>query len=257
LYVRGIFVGPGTRPRSAEDRRRHGARKRPFRMRQPPLIAYFRHEMANVWNKYVRNDRRGWERMYALNYGAKLASSEQSARHWVIAGIVAELGAARPHVLDVGCGCGTTYPHLRLRGVEYRGIDLSATAVAVARASYAQQAYCAFEVADFDTFVSELPYDVVILNEVLYYFPARRAADVLKKAHRLLRAPNGVLIVSMSHSLKSWLAWKACHVLPRAVKRVSVQSHGRSNRWTIAVFPREATPSRHAWAERSSPHVAG
>jgi SAM-dependent methyltransferase len=226
-------------------------------MNEAHVVSYLCHEMLNVWNKYVHNDRRGWERMYGSNYAAKLESREQSARYWVVAGMIAELPAAKPCVLDVGCGSGTTYAHLRRRGVDYRGIDLSEAAVAAARAASDGDPRPSFEVADFDSFSAEPVYDAVILNEVLYYFSAHRAAEMVIKAHGLLREPRSVLVVSMSHSLKSRLAWKACGVLPRPVRRVTVRSRASSSRWTIAAFPRQASPRGSDWQERMLNYMTG
>jgi SAM-dependent methyltransferase len=207
-------------------------------VRKTPILSYLCHELANVWSKYVHNDARGWEAMYAWEYAAKLESSDQRARHWIVAGMIAEVPVRRPRILDVGCGCGTTYGALRARDVEYRGIDLSATAVAAARAAFAGDQGCTFAVADFERAVEEPLYDAVVLNEVLYYFPLSSIPAIAAKAHRLVAHPGGLLIVSMSDNPKARFVWNACRGLPRPVHAVSLGARAWSSRWTVRAFPR-------------------
>jgi trans-aconitate methyltransferase len=229
----------------------------PAAMPDAHVVGYLRHELANVWNKYVHNDRRGWEAMYAANYAAKLESADQRARHWIVAGAIAELPMARPRVLDVGCGCGTTYACLRRRGVAYHGIDLSPAAVAAARARAAADPDATFEVADFERFAAAPVYDAVVLNEVLYYFPIQHVAGVIEKALGLLDHPAGVLVVSMSDNLKARLAWRACRALPESVRSVTLKARARSSRWTIAAFPRQARKEPRSWRRRALYHLTG
>jgi trans-aconitate methyltransferase len=226
-------------------------------MQDVHVVSYLRHEIANVWNKYVRNDPHGWEAMYAANYAAKLESADQRVRHWIVAGAIAELPMTRPRVLDVGCGCGTTYACLRGRGVEYHGIDLSPAAVAAARAAAAAHPEATFEVAEFERFAADPVYDAVVLNEVLYYFPLQHVAGVLEKALRLLGDPAGVLVVSMSDNLKARLAWRACRALPAPVRSVTVKARARSSRWTIATFPGQARERHRSWGDRALYHLTG
>jgi 2-polyprenyl-3-methyl-5-hydroxy-6-metoxy-1,4-benzoquinol methylase len=226
-------------------------------MQDAHVVSYLRHELANVWNKYVHNDRRGWDTMYAANYAAKLESADQRARHWIVAGAIAELPMARPRVLDIGCGCGTTYACLRRRGVVYHGIDLAPAAVAAARAASAGDPDATFEVVDFERFAAEHGYDAVVLNEVLYYFPVQRVAGVIEKAFDLIGHPAGVLVVSMSDNLKARLAWRECRAVPEPVRSVTLKARARSSRWTIAAFPRQARAQERSWSGRALYHLTG
>jgi 2-polyprenyl-3-methyl-5-hydroxy-6-metoxy-1,4-benzoquinol methylase len=164
---------------------------------------------------------------------------------------------ARPRVLDVGCGCGTTYTCLRRRGVVYHGIDLSPAAVAAARAKSAADPDARFEVADFGGFAAAPAYDAVVLNEVLYYFPVQNVAGVLEKALGLIAHPAGVLVVSMSDSLKARLAWRACRALPEPVRSVTLKARARSSQWTILAFPRQAREQPRSWCGRALYHLTG
>jgi trans-aconitate methyltransferase len=226
-------------------------------MQDAHVAGYLWHELANVWNKYVHNDRRGWETMYAANYAAKLESADQRPRHWIVAGMIAELPVAHPRLLDIGCGCGTTYACLRKRGVVYHGIDLSRAAVAAARAASAADSDATFEVADIERFTAAPVYDAVVLNEVLYYLPVQRVTAVLEKALGLIGHPAGVLVVSMSDNLKARLAWRACRTLPQPVRSVTLRSRARSSRWTIAAFPRQAREEPRSWRRRALDHLTG
>jgi 2-polyprenyl-3-methyl-5-hydroxy-6-metoxy-1,4-benzoquinol methylase len=94
-------------------------------------------------------------------------------------------------VLDVGCGTGLLRTRLGTAVGEYVGIDLSATAVEAARrhASPGTQ-FVVGEVGSVDLG----SFDVVVLNEMLYY-----VEDLGPFFDRLaaLLEPSGLLMVSM------------------------------------------------------------
>src|SRR5262249_30040750 len=85
-------------------------------------------ELRNVQNKYIENDAQNWGRGHPRHCIDKLESFEERARHYLIVGALRDLLPDSASILDVGCGCGTTYRMLRDRGA-YRGIDLSAEAI--------------------------------------------------------------------------------------------------------------------------------
>lgn len=75
---------------------------------------------------------------------------DMAPRMAVLAGYLRHLGARR--VLDIGCGTGLLLGHLG-PDVTYVGIDISPTAIEVARARYADHPHATFAAASFREWV--------------------------------------------------------------------------------------------------------
>jgi len=147
------------------------------------LVAVFargRWRSAIDWDKTYRDGRWSW-----------LASQEEKPHHHVVASLAAAWDAKT--ILDVGCGEGHT--HAALRGGGYRrylGIDLSPRAIETAAA--ATDACTRFLAADAEKFETDEQFDVVIFNEVIYYF--ERPREVLAHYETML-SKGGFCIISM------------------------------------------------------------
>lgn len=148
--------------------------------------------LAVLIRPYPRLNALLWETQYALgrwNYLDRVGDHTigQLIHRWV----------PRPRILDLGCGSTvnlvlppTGYRH-------YHGVDISRTALRRARSL--RRPRSSFQVADVLTYRAAEAYDVILLREVLYYFPADQAIELL---HRMARAltPGGVLIVWLHDS---------------------------------------------------------
>lgn len=197
---------------------------------------YVDYELRDIWNLLVRNSRGNWEATYAAGQWEFLESAAQKPRHYVIAGAVADRfpqGAAR--VLDVGCGYGTLYPLLRGRIAAYDGLDLSDEAVRKCRRTFADDDRCRFVQASFEEFAPRERYDVIVLNEVLYYFPSREAWAILRKAASLA-ADGGVVIVSMNRNWKATFIWRALAGFVRPEQSLQATNLETGSYWTINVY---------------------
>jgi SAM-dependent methyltransferase len=196
-------------------------------------------EAQNAWNMYIANAAERWDEIYARGFGEMLDGSGQRARHYVIAGIVADACGPAPAVLDVGCGFGTTYELLRLRSPCYVGIDLSRRAIERCREHFGGDRGASFEVAAFERYEPGRTFDAVILNEVLQYFPLRRRREVVERAIAHLAGPHGVLVVSLSGLGKSLALWAGLRWLPRPSQRISIQSRPVAllgGRWVVKAY---------------------
>ncbi|WP_157248200.1 class I SAM-dependent methyltransferase [Nonomuraea typhae] len=101
--------------------------------------------------------------------------------------------ARLPRILDLGCGATA---NLTLhRYASYHGVDISRTAIRRARAL--RRPGSTYEVADVLTYRPAAPYDVILLREVLYYFPDEQAVALLRRLAATL-APDGVVIVTIT-----------------------------------------------------------
>ena len=118
--------------------------------------------------------------------------------------------SGRPRLLDVGCGNGAFLVRMQEAGWDVQGLDLDATAVAVAR-DLGVPARCG---ALGDTTFPKNQFDAVTLSHVVEHLPD--PADSLRICHRILR-PGGVLslttpnLASVGHSLfgRDWIGLEA------------------------------------------------
>lgn len=195
------------------------------------------YEVRNLANLFIRNSRRNWERTYADGRWDFLDSPTQRPRHYVVAGLVADRfteGEAR--VLDVGCGYATLYPLLRERIAAYTGLDLSEEALRKCRASFQSDARCRFIQGAFEDFSVGDTFDVVVLNEVLYYFPVQMAESILHKAASLA-ADDGVVIVSMNRAWKAALIWRRLAQVSRPSQSIRATNRQTGSYWTVNLYP--------------------
>jgi 2-polyprenyl-3-methyl-5-hydroxy-6-metoxy-1,4-benzoquinol methylase len=114
--------------------------------------------------------------------------------------------APEPSVLDIGC-CGGTLLSSLSSFSRYLGTDISAHAIGVARSDpeltgHIASGRAAFEVGDLRSFEPEGVWNVIVLNEVLYYLGTEQAvAETGRFAKHL--APGGILCVTMIDDAKS------------------------------------------------------
>jgi len=132
-----------------------------------------------------------WEAQYINGRWKKLNNLHEVAHYSAIIGYIQYL-KPKSSILDVGCGEGILFRRFKPNGYfRYIGIDISQTAINTLAQD--QDENSRFIVTDAETYVSQELFDVIIFNEVLYYFlnPLKtviRYADLLKD--------SGIIIVS-------------------------------------------------------------
>ena len=183
--------------------------------------------------------KRPWEQEYAQGAWTWLSGISEAPHNHIIVAYVRHL-KPEAAILDVGCGAGVLHAILRREGYRrYVGIDLSPTAIASASAFADTRTQ--FLVADAGTFRGEERFDIIILNEVLYYLPDPPAA--LDELADLL-SEDGLFIVSMCRAgfrdaLAKQQLWRDLRRKFGLVEEISLHYPAGLPR-TIAVFrPRQ------------------
>lgn len=148
-------------------------------------------------NSRTRED---WDADYLKGSWDYLGSIAERSHHMVVLGYVTSWQDS-VRVLDAGCGDGGllalawNYPL-----AAYHGIDTSAVAIERARQRFTGRIpnfELKLEVGDFESFNSEIRYDVIVFNETLAY--ARDPVQLLQRFQRLL-TPRGVFVISLCYN---------------------------------------------------------
>ena len=178
-----------------------------------------------------------WESQYRHGDWSFLRDLDERARYSVIAGYIHAL-KHNPAVLDVGCGEGILLECLGESGYcKFVGLDISQTAVD--RAENRQFPRSVFVKADAQDYRCNEMFDVIVFNEVLYYFHEPLAMTT--KYSRWLNA-GGFLIASMfSGSNRARAIGRQLKKTYPVIDELEIMSHGSS--WRIDVLsPSGETP---------------
>lgn len=185
---------------------------------------------------FIENRRDYWEDNYAAGNWRFLESANEKPRHYAIAGIVHDRFREGADILDIGCGYGTLYPLLSPRAASYMGVDLAQVPIEECRTVFKDDPRCRFEACSFEDFHPKRKFDVVILNEVLYYFPIGETEAVFRRAMRLLKGPGGVLIISTGLNPKAaWTRHRLSRLAVPAYSQIATNAASGSS-WTVSVY---------------------
>lgn len=173
-----------------------------------------------------------WEAQYAAGRWDFLAQLPELARFSVLAGYIYHLkpGGA---VLDTGCGQGILLGRLPVVCYSrYVGIDVSGSAIAVARKQQSERS--SFLVADCEEYSPVGYFDVIVFNEVLCCL-----RDPLRTVERYASSlnPDGLILVSLCTSARGSAA--ILRRLKRAyatVDEVEVVHGGSKISWVCAAL---------------------
>src|SRR5262245_27060386 len=117
----------------------------------------------------------------------------KDARHRAVLACLRGLSLERPRILDLGCGPGWYTEGFTAVG-EVIGIDLSDTAIAIARSRFPSVRFLAGNVYDHPLPISY--FDVAVSQEVIDHVPD--PAGFLRRASEALR-PGGYLVLSCAN----------------------------------------------------------
>lgn len=208
------------------------------------------HELSNLRSLWVANEREQWEHQYTAGYWEFLGSLRQRPRHYVIAGLIRDYFPKGASVLDVGCGLAVLYPLIDDVATSYVGIDLADTAIAKCRSNLGTDPRCSFQRVGFEEFTCAERFDVVVLNEVLYYFPLSSLEPVFRRALALLRDQQSILVISLCKNVKARLVGRKLRRIAAAEQLIRVHNGFTGSHWTVSVFRMAEASEKHASNEK-------
>jgi hypothetical protein len=204
-------------------------------------------ELRNIFNIATGGRRAFWEESFSLGQWSFLDSSEQSLRHILIAGLVTR--PAPIMLLDVGCGLGTLFQYLPKQNTAYCGLDISASVTEQNRLRYSEYPAATFIASGLLEYQpSDQKYDVIVLNEVLYYLPLTQLREAIQHCAALLREPQSILLISMNKNPKAILLWELLSIHFSAETSSSVENSNTGSKWYIRTFTQRELTARLPFA---------
>ena len=181
---------------------------------------------------------RSWDAQYRTGHWDNFESMDEMPRYAVIGSYIRNYGAALS-VLDVGCGYGRLVKELHASSfARYVGIDLSSEAIA--RANSSDYPNASFSIADFTTWTTDAKFDIIVLNDTLYY--AEHPVAVLDRYFAML-ADGGSIIVGMFRHRNTMVIWK--DIARRFAFAHSIEvRNGKGELTDIRVLVRTPPPQR-------------
>lgn len=159
-----------------------------------------------------------WDREYARGAWDVLLDDDQLGHNMIVLGYVMK-APRNADILEVGCGAGRLLDLIkRIEFGSYLGVDISAEAIDRAKALCVERA--AFEVADATLFGTDRKFDVVVFNEIAYYF--QKPEEVISRYVGQLKE-DGFMVVSMVEFPPSRWIWRRLDEIFETVNMARVQ----------------------------------
>jgi len=194
--------------------------------------------------KHFFADHAQWDREYATGEWEWLNNDDERVHNYIIAAYCTRFGPDVA-ILDVGCGQGVLHDLLTRTGYRrYVGVDLSPTAIQ--RIAPRADSRTHFLVGNAETLALQAEFDIVVINEVMYYFRDPMAA--LDRLRAMV--PAGVFIISMADvgfraTLRIQRIWQEINAAMPILDGMSLQ-YASGLRRTIRIF---GVPGS-AWSKR-------
>ena len=182
-------------------------------------------QVLRQWSRWPGKPVTDWNDAYRHGRWSYLRELPELGHYSVIAGYVC-VTTPTGAILDIGCGEGLLCRVLPpVPTLDYTGIDLSSTAINIARTTCAAPGR-RFICTDFGAYQPDQRWNAVIFNESLYYAASPRAT--LERYASFLK-PQGVFIISMYLPRRA-PAWKAVDATCKTLDQVELR-HTSGNSW--------------------------
>jgi len=172
-----------------------------------------------------------WDTQYLNKKWDYLCNHEEVSRYSVIVGYIQYFKPAGS-ILDIGCGAGILQERLAAFGyARYVGIDISDSAIQ--RARLREDAKTFFISGDAESYTPLGPFDVIVLNEVLYYFDS--PVESFARYMNFLKE-NGVIITSLFYTTRSIVIQRRIKETYPALAETEITNTFKKLTWFCNVF---------------------
>ena len=174
-------------------------------MSQRQIIYYFVIQSLCCWilvaagEKFYNFTEEDWNRQFSKGKWDYLGKvGVERARNAIIIGVYAH---DKKRILDVGAGEGALTDFLRTDEQKkgYVGLDISKEAVRIAKSKRSAYTFLQGSAETFEP-PDQKPYDLIIFNEVLYYFDHKQLLKQYSSSKYL--AKDGIIVISVWHTSK-------------------------------------------------------
>jgi len=152
--------------------------------------------------KVLRLDRDRWNHQYSAGKWAGLAALDELSRFSVIVGYAQHLKSGGK-ILELGAGEGVLQQRFNPDKYGYY-VATDVSDVAIANAKQFEDEKTVYEVGDINTYEPKELFDVVIVNEAIYY--GSSVQKVLDRYANYLK-PDGIFIISINHDKGKNAMW--------------------------------------------------
>lgn len=170
-----------------------------------------------------------WDSRFVDLYGSILDEISEFGRHGVIAEYAQRIRSSG-EILDIGCGTAPLLEVLDHSRFRYTGLDVSKHALELAQARRGRFS-ATFVCCPLEEFEPKRGFDVIILNEVLYYLDPKRD---LRRALAWLKE-EGIVIISAFAFPEGDEAIRIARSLIEVADETIVDKRKRGLRWTVIV----------------------
>jgi 2-polyprenyl-3-methyl-5-hydroxy-6-metoxy-1,4-benzoquinol methylase len=172
-----------------------------------------------IRRKIFRIDKDRWDFQYARGQWEGLKTDEEMQRIFIARDLLKKY-VPTDKILEIGCGEGIFFQNIPTNQYSfYEGVDISE--VAILKTPKIEKSI--FSAADMETYLPKnAPYDVIVLNEVLYY--SKNPTKLLLKYAPFLKK-SGFMLIGMFVLPKSEKIWEDLK-LHFSEKEVSIVKQG-------------------------------
>jgi 2-polyprenyl-3-methyl-5-hydroxy-6-metoxy-1,4-benzoquinol methylase len=169
-----------------------------------------------------------WEERYQHVYAELFDDPSEFGRYGVIAEYIQRLCPNSP-VLDIGCGTGILSAFLS-ETVNYSGIDVSASAIEIAKRRFPTRNFQCIDVRDF---TSGRDFKTIVFNESLYYLNAPDVHKLLNRVATWTMDPHLMIISYYSDNKEAKETFDICATYMSIIDGVRIDKLKHVHSWTV------------------------
>jgi predicted TPR repeat methyltransferase len=169
-----------------------------------------------------------WQERYQCVYAELFDDKSEFGRYGVIAEYIQRLCPDSP-LLDIGCGTGLLSMFLS-NAVNYCGIDLSDSAIKIAKRRFPARRFLCTDVRDF---TSSREFKIIVFNESLYYLNSTDVHKILKRVAAWTIYPHLIIMSFYSENKEAQETFDIFSTYVSIIDGVRVEKMDGLHSWSV------------------------